>query len=627
MLRIVRILALSGLFASAAIALWLGIDYGPLQESGLVTLTGVAIVLIFLFLFSVVLELFYHLVRIPGALLLRIEGVWNFAAPAIALFLLTAEPLIRWSGLADAGPVLHFQGPALWLAAGLFGLLLLLFIFPLFRGMNASLMLAGVVAARFILLPVQNHSILDYVFFETYAIGLSFLIFLYLQSRRRIGLSPEYETFHNPQALLYIPFFLPFLLIGLFFWVHWALPSFPAAIPTVLMLFLAAHWWVSGLALNMDARASKAVSPVGASIVVSLFTVAWASILLAGNIAQRMSGAEERSRLVSESLTFFAAFLDRDRDGNSRWPGLDPDDSSAAIRYDFANAANTDDRRAESDTPSDLQEDSNVTSANTSASESLLQNRRLLTIVVPEEAMKSSSGSLHILNSNDLAKALQKLLGRQGALEKAPTHSVLTQYVDAGYRTVCTGNGTYFSKSNPARLDTGCQVFEPVPSLTGRVSRDQLESFFSSALLLHRKYREKNTFTWIHLDLSGAQFDWKILPDVIESWWLQPDYIGSPTTALIVSGEIAFARVSGDGILRFPGPELGFVENASPGDWSRSMHEVLGSPFAYPFESFGLDSSRGKFWIRNQMTGESRSVDFPWQAAPERDRLSPRPDP
>ena len=57
------------------------------------TLAGLAILLLFLLFAALVLELYFQLVRIPGAMLLRIEHFWNFASPAISIFLLTAEPL------------------------------------------------------------------------------------------------------------------------------------------------------------------------------------------------------------------------------------------------------------------------------------------------------------------------------------------------------------------------------------------------------------------------------------------------------------------------------------------------------------------------------------------------------
>ena len=175
-LRTFQVLGLALLGTIVPVAFWLGIDLAGSPHIGPLTLAGLSICLLFLLLAGLILELFFQIVRIPGALLLRIEQIWNFASPAICIFLLTAEPLIRWSGLVSTGPVLpQLAGHSILLALGLIVLLGLLFVFPLFRGMNATFLLTGVLAARFLLIPATigpESDFREYATFTLYSFAL-----------------------------------------------------------------------------------------------------------------------------------------------------------------------------------------------------------------------------------------------------------------------------------------------------------------------------------------------------------------------------------------------------------------------------------------------------------------------
>lgn len=629
-LRTFQVLGLALLGTIVPVAFWLGIDLAGSPHIGPLTLAGLSICLLFLLLAGLILELFFQIVRIPGALLLRIEQIWNFASPAICIFLITAEPLIRWSGLVSTGPVLpQLAGHSILLALGLIVLLGLLFVFPLFRGMNATFLLTGVLAARFLLIPATigpESDFREYATFTLYSFALSLLIFLFLQSRRRLALSPGYETFPVPYGLSYVAFFSIPLMLALYFATSSWYPNFPGHIPALMTIFLAVHWWVSGLVLSRDSE-GKTISPV-ISLLLSLCLVAQIGLLVHSFSAGNVSRASLKSTVTAESLTFFAAFLDQDRDGNSSFPGQDPDDSNPNIRADFIASEETVRNKEGSE------ENSEAGRGEPKSADPAGQ--RLLTLVLDQEAFSGASSPvspLAVLTSDEIPYAVRDLLHGRDPVANVESRSILSDYVDRGFRTICTGNGEYFSHVHPARLDQGCQVLEPATLSFGsddvlplsehettasensrsdgsQSSDIQLAlNFLSKSGTLFRKYREDRFFLWLHLDMRGSSIAWKDLQPVLDTW--KEDFEGKRNTLILLDGPAGLVFIdSGLFPVARSRSRIGFYRSRVPAPWSQAMHELYGASFKFPMQSFGMDDG---LWVGNQMTGSKMQYPLPWK--------------
>lgn len=634
-MRSVLALILALAFSSLSLVFWVALELGPSLDLLNLSVSGSAAVLVFLLLCGLLLELYFQVIRIPGALLLRVEGIWNFASPALAIFLLTAEPLVRWSGILDSGPLLPaMEGQALWLAAVLGLLLLLLFIFPLFRGMNASFILAGVLGARFLLIPANigpGSSLQQYAVFSAYCLLISFFLFLFLQSRRRLLLSPEYETFSLPAVLHVVAFFSPFAIVGLHFaMLNWYRP-FPGAVPAIIATFLASYWWITLMLLKRDSAGFRwpPALAIGSLIFAGMLFFALGRGLVSGSCAR----ASLRSAAVSETMTFFASFLDGDGDGNAGFPGTDPDDSNPEIRADFLINRSEKSRPLYESGPAgeEIGEGENVGHSDLSAwrRETTPGNRRLLTVFLDLESLQAFSANsrsrfqIFVPTSNDLPFALRDLLHSTDPIRQEDSRSALSEFVDREYRTICTGNGSYFSHAHPARLDEGCQILEPTVltwngkplSASGQPGPEALaesiDHYFHEAGLLFRKYREDNFFFWLHMDLRGQIINSSILDRIGENW--ESGLEGSSTVVFIFGdgAAVGFLRPGGRDSL-FVGSlrrqQVGFFSNSAIAPWSAGMLTWLGMDFRYPFQSFGLDSGKEKVWIKNQMTGGERII-------------------
>ncbi|MCB1169339.1 MAG: hypothetical protein KDK25_03345 [Leptospiraceae bacterium] len=635
-MRSLLTLVLALAFSSIPLVFWIALELSPSLDLLNLSVSGLAAVLIFLLLWGFALELYFQLIRIPGALLLRVEGIWNFASPALAIFLLTAEPLVRWSGILDSGPLLPaMEGQALWLAGALGLLLLLLFVFPLFRGMNATFILAGVLGARFLLIPASigpESSLQQYAVFSAYSLLLSFFLFLFLQSRRRLLLSPEYETFSLPPALRIAAFFAPFAIVGLHFAiVSWYRP-FPGTVPAIIAVFLASYWWITMMLLKRDAAGFRwpPALAFGSLLFAGLLFLVLGQGLVIGSCAR----ASLRSAAVSESMTFFAAFLDGDGDGNAGFPGTDPDDRNPEIRADFFinrgdKARLLSERNPQGEGRSSEDTGSQPDASNFERRDGGTGNRRLLTVFLDLDSLMAFSPEsrkafqVFVPTTNDLPFALRDLLHSTDPIRGSDSRSALSEFVDRGYRTICTGNGSYFSHSHAARLDEGCQVLEPafltwngkpLPAegpLKPRALAESLDHYFYEAGLLFRKYREDSFFFWLHLDLRGQSIDESILEAIGETW--DQGFEGSSSVVFIFGdgASLGYLRPAGRNTLfasSLGRQQVGFVHNSAVAPWSAGMLAWLGLSFRYPFQSFGLQSGEEGMWIRNQMTGGERTL-------------------
>lgn len=450
-----------------------------------------AYALILSILLSVCFELFYFATRAIGSMLLRIESLWNFAAPAIDVFILTGEPILRAFFLDKQ------IGPTEIVAAVVApGILVLLLLFPVFRGMNATFLLAGAFIARVLLLPVEMaiEKPVDFAVFQPVAYWVTISVFLVLQNRRRLGLSPYYEVFRIPGN--YQIAGIVFAVLNILVYVYYRGLESPHAVIHFLTSSSIIFWVLSSYKLNRASlNRSRSIRP-GLAAALLLIAVSFAGYhSFALKDPNRIYRVCNHGGLTCEMLSFSGMLLDFDADNNSMWPGEDPDSTNSAIRADGEFQKKTEDIYIPRDS-----------SAN--------RNPVFVTVVVPKdtplEKKKSilrGTAEIRLAGSDDPRLALQSLLTDYSSAElyTRPTgRSVFSYLVDDGYTTICTGHADYFKAGLEAQaignIDNGCQIFVPLQT-------DESKKFTSlrrEVLSTYRKYRKAKNAFWVHSDGSAG---------------------------------------------------------------------------------------------------------------------------
>jgi hypothetical protein len=460
-------------------------------------------------------ELSYAAIRIAGSLFLRTGRLWTYSVPALSVFFVIVEPIFT-SGrildviLKDHGIVSSIYLTMLMILSVL--IFLLLVYLPVFHGLNAAFLLASILLSRLLLLPLQNlffphpadFSIGLFLLFSVLAISLAFLFYLYLQTRRRTGLSPHYERFDAGFSWFVVPLILIVCSgFGLVYLrekqrlFHPLLDIFYLNLIASLSIALIFLYSL----LRYEARNGKPFRLPALWFSVFLLMVCVSTLMGLVRSYQPDYAFFARKTAAGQFLELISVLADRDRDGNSFWPGQDADDSNPGIRREGRGEYryNRLDLRPEGYPSVDRILITFVIEG------SVLDNPLYAT--EPNVKLSAPEGWPYWMQpSNQPERSLRALFQGLTSYEEVngvERRSLLSMAAEDGYRTLCFGfddGSNYFRHDHPARLDAGCQVFEALPI----PQSDQLETCMSDSLQAAEKliaqYREKHTFVWLHLD-------------------------------------------------------------------------------------------------------------------------------
>ncbi len=471
---------------------------------------------------TLTLELTYATVRAVGSLFQRTGRLWLYSVPALSVFFLIVEPLFSSGDILQT--ILHGSGmmSSVYLTVLMFlsvAVFLLLVFLPVFHGLNAAFLLASILLSRLLLLPLQHLffpqpadlSLQPFLSFVAISFALASLLYLYLQTRRRTALSPYYERF-TPGPAWFLAMLPVLLLSGVgFLFIKTGMRIFhplldvfylnlTASISIALLFLFAVLRWESS-----KKAALRLPELTFLSVLVLLFATTL-SLLVRTYEPEHVFFA--RKTPAGRFLDLISVLADRDRDGNSFWPGQDPDDANPGIRRESKGEANQSLTLKPSGVPG--------------------VDRILITAVIdgavphnPVYAIQQddSTGAEPGLQksapkelqfwmqpSNRPERSLRALLRGLSSFEEArgfERRTILSYAAEDGYRTLCFGmddGSDYFTHEHPARLDSGCQVFEPLPVPETDNLQDCMHRSLQTAETLIQKYREKHTFVWIHLD-------------------------------------------------------------------------------------------------------------------------------
>ncbi len=555
---------------------------GAFFADGLVYQT--ALLIVFAFLYAATFNVFFSFVRLLAAALSHLERFLPRITPGLAVFALIGQPALL---LVDA-PVPQLAGFETPLKLALlfalsFGLgALLIYFIPIFEGYNSVFALAAALLARLVhsnLSPIDDGrtNLIYFVIFEIHLFTTAFLFFIVIQARYRLHLSPNYERIEIPNS-----FFLPAIALCLLLWIalliasasisEWfgatadvgasaalvvdaarpflARKSAGAAnfeFPLALYFLCAVHWTAIGYSLRRQRlitldRQNRLVrnSMFQAAGFLFALLLSFLYVLLNPFAPQALGRVTTAGGAASEIVSAAGALLDGDRDGNSLWPGADPDDANPCVRADL-NGRCTIEENASAPTPRRLEGAARYSGALNRE----LSARGNLTLVTltgvrppqtwPQNASTDRPQIFPIALATDRGEhSLRALLqGLDGVDEfrGVRNSSLISELSRIGYRTICTGvdrGRAYFDTRHNLRLDAGCQIFE-TPNLEEEPEREgltvgadapeivsprALESVSLTetarrALALYDSYKEKNNFLWMHY--NGEADDGEVL--------------------------------------------------------------------------------------------------------------------
>lgn len=412
-------------------------------------------------------QVLFFSMRILAALLMRFEWIAVSLLPGVGVFLFfqayvdslatqhlpAVHPLIVWAATLTVGLLLSLP---------------LLAVFPEIRGENSPLFLFSVLLSRGFMLFSDVSGFLS----TPVEVFLQFLVFcflyIWLQLRRRIHRSPHYSPFVVP-ALQELGVFVVWLILyaasGVF---PFVLPSFDTTVLT-MATGIGISWSLGARFLGSQLQgAGGGNAPWLAALSFILALGACVDLAIRYPVAAPSSSAHllDSQTMAGRILLNAGVLLDEDNDGNSVWPGGDPDDRDPCIRGDGLNVC-------KGSPPLDLPPP--------------LHNRILLVTAVSNEA----EGRPLFIPGDSMTVVLKAMLrGVDGysAEMRKPSDPLLALISEYGFRTICvsvhwkdllpeSGNG----------FDHGCQVV---------LEANDLKSAIDAA----EKYSRKKFFVWIHLD-------------------------------------------------------------------------------------------------------------------------------
>jgi len=471
------------------------------------------------FLFSSAFFALFFLTRFFHAVTGRFGRLWTYGAPGFVAFLLFFEMPLRH---------LVVNGEKEYAAVGLFSAVFLvtmifLYYLPVFSGINATFVSIAALVARLILRPVEQEVVFGFNFgffnFYSHLLLLFLITYLLLQIRYWHLLSPHFEPLHVPGYLVIFAFVLFVVFIVFSILSHPShngkaanaflnIDSFRLALerfPVNLILIAISCWFLTVLSLNMRYVSPRSTYKYAKSIFISILILIGVSTYhLEKSIEQRESVEKyiDSDTVSSNIFLVFAYWFDRDRDGNSSWPGNDPDDGNPCVRVDYTCTTTTEAKL-------------NLREAH---------GRKRITILTLSGYSVKNDGNTVLLPSDDVVHSLHAMVENLNGMEEfsgIEKRSLFSLFAEAGYRTICGGNDAgkgYFSFSAPVRFDSGCQIFIG-PELLEHYRKEAVDpavgNFADVFQTIHAmrsvyaRYHEERTLLWIHHEskIGGTMID------------------------------------------------------------------------------------------------------------------------
>ncbi|MBX7058710.1 MAG: hypothetical protein K1X75_11650 [Leptospirales bacterium] len=482
--------------------------------------------------YALLFQLLYSMIRLAAALASHLERISSRVAPGLAAFFLIGSPSLDLAlRHLPADEALGASLAALVaLALSFLAGALLVGVLPQLRGYNSVFLLFSALLARILLLP-QAHAVAvgDLSDFAILLFGLllaAFLLFANLQIRYRLQLSPNYER------LLVTP---PLLAGGAalaasaaMLWMLerlWTASSQPSAafdgvyfggdarqgLPGVFFILMLNQWSLSAFALYRHRlptlarqRAALRGSALLTAAALAAASISVLIVMLHPSPSRALGGIATGRGAASELVSAIGYLLDRDRDGNSAWPGRDPDDANPCVRADFRDRCQIE---GQSTPPSGPVSQLAQQEPDTTASGNLI----LLTMSqcsLPQTQSGGLNGERSarffplLAPSDQSRRSLRALFqGIDGVDErrgiKGP--SIFTELSSRGYRTICTVPDSPDWRGS--QLDGGCQVTES----RSDSSDETLAAASSHALEMLEAYGEKHNVLWMHYEGAATE--------------------------------------------------------------------------------------------------------------------------
>lgn len=514
------------------------------------TLLDVAAILaVYGLVYAILFQVLFFVIRLGAALLSHGRSLISKITPGLAVFALLGEPLLRQAGLyfESTQPAL-LSGGVLWAIAPPALLLslaigaVLIYLSPAFRGYNAIFVLIAAAFARLVLFPFDPApGATGFLIYELTLLLTAFFIFINLQIRYRLHLWPNYESVEVPERFVHIGGTIALVCAGLYVavespWFYSRLSTGSPEravyfIPTAVWFVCAAQWTLTtwlldrGRLVSLARQKERIQAALLRSLsiaIVGLLAVLFVVTAFPRDGLARISATHSAS---SELLYLAGVLLDRDGDGNSLWPGQDPDDGDPCVRADLhrgcATASRSNDERdsALAPTAAILHNPAAPGIPRLAAA-----NIILLSWVTPESAIPETTPAIPLhFAANRPEYALRTMLNDTDGIDEPATGteviSLPSRLARRGFRTICAGRAigqNYYRTGHAAHLDAGCQVFQPLedlarnsgapapaakPSTQGQAKTpaSNINRTVLEALFVFERYREPGSnFLWIH---------------------------------------------------------------------------------------------------------------------------------
>jgi hypothetical protein len=522
--------------------------------------------------YALLFQLLFFVVRMTAAVLSHGQKLIGRITPGVAVFLLAGEPLLRQAGVyfgspdPAAGLLWALAPPAILisLAVGV----ALIYVSPAFRGYNATFALVSAVVARIVLFPVDpGASAAGFLIYELTLLLTAFFVFITIQIRYRLHLWPNYEAIVVPDRFVRIGGVIAVFCALLYVAVE--LPWFTARtaqnrlegkegagyfIPTAVWFVCALQWTLTawlldrGRLVSLNQQKERVQAAVLRSLTIAIVALSAVLFALTGFPRAGLARITAAHSTGGELLYLTGMLLDRDRDGNSLWPGRDPDDRDPCVRADFQRSCAKRTKSSGGDALQGQDPAPAVAVLHNPGAPRIPRpaagNVILLTWVteklqIPDEpppipvyfAANRAEFALRALlrNTDGIGESdssgSAKLEGNSPPGEAIALPSKLAR---SGYRTICTGRAPerdYYRTGHAAHLDAGCQVFQPLDDLARNTSGNAAEQKAQSGsraggadrapasninrtvlegLFVFERYREAGSnFLWIHYEGHG----------------------------------------------------------------------------------------------------------------------------